>query len=160
MISFLLGILVGALSTAKIKTIDYQVIKSQKKALSIFFNAFAYNYWYLFLIWLFGFISVGFILTYFTIFLKGFSFGTIGFLLLKSQGIPSIGDFIKLTFSDVFILLPILLYLTYKSISKNLDQKSIFQDSLNGYLNNLIVVTIGIVIYAAVITVMNNFIKI
>ncbi len=152
--------MVGSLSTAKIKSIDYQIVKSSKSAFTIFFNAFAYNYWYFFLLWLCGFFGLGFIMTYFITFLKGFSVGTLCFLLLKANGLPSLSDFSKIIFPEMLILIPLFLYLAYQAASNAANQKSIYQSSANTYLNKLIFTTGGIALYAIIITTINNFIKI
>lgn len=160
LIVFLMGFIVGSLSTAKIKSVNYTLTRSTKSALAIFFNAFAYNYWYFFLLWICGFFLFGFILIYIMVFLKGFSVGTICFLLLKTNGLVGIGDFLSIIFPEVLILIPIFLYLSYQAISNTFNQKLIYQNSSNSYINKLIFITCGIAFYAMIITIINNFIRI
>lgn len=160
LIAFVLGIIVGALSTAKIKSVNYTIVKSEKSLLAIFFNAFAYNYWYFFLLWIFGFFLFGFIMIYIMVFLKGFSVGTICFMILKTNGLFGIGDFFEIVFPEILILIPFFIYLAYQSVSNTFNQKLIYQNSSDKYINKLIFITIGIAFYAAIIAIINNFIKI
>lgn len=82
------------------------------------------------------------------------------FTLLKANGIPSILDIVKIIFPELIIIIPLFLYLSYQALSYNLNQKSIYQNMSNNYLNKLLFSTGGIILYAIIIVTCNNFIKI
>lgn len=94
------------------------------------------------------------------VFIKGFSVGTICFILLKANGLFGIGDFFTIIFPEILILIPLYLYLAYQSVNNTFNQKLIYQNSSDKYINKLIFITIGIAFYASIIAIINNFIKI
>lgn len=112
------------------------------------------------MLWVCGLFTFGFVIIYFIIFFKGFTIGTIGLILLKSNGLPSVGDLIKIAFPEIIIIIPLFLYLSYYAINHNFNQKTLYQNIANNYINKLFISTGGIVIYAIIIAICNRFINI
>ncbi len=143
-----IGIIIGVITTNNLKGIDYEIVKSDKSYLEIFLNSFSLNYWYLFIIWFFGLVPIGFIIDYFIVFFKGYILGiTIG-VALKSVSVIGIFMFLKFSFLEILIIIPTLIYLANKSIKNSFVGRRILEKSNENYFNVLVKVTIIIIIFA------------
>ena len=130
-----------------------EVINSNKSFIILFFNYFTYNFWYLFIVWIIGLFPIGFIFNYLIIFIKGIIYGITISIFLKSDGIPSIINIIKIYYQELLFIIPCFIYLSYQSIvfSYGGSHHFNYQDK-DAYLNKLFkvifVVLISCVLYA------------
>lgn len=147
-LTFLFGTLIGGLSIAKITVLDANIIiKDNSSDVVNFLNIFSLNYWPLFLIWILGLLAMGFIITYVIIFGKGYFMGLMWGFLLKTNALFGTIIFIKNALWDLFILVPLTIFISIISIRLSFvktNQKMV----INNYLNFLILITIGCVIYS------------
>lgn len=155
LMTILFGFLIGMLSTNKLAKEYYSVERLDKSYVQIFINAFTLNYWYFFLLWLLGLMAFGFILSYFIIFFKSFMTGVTFGICLKSTGVFGIVHFLKYGVLEIVIILPILLYVGYKSISLSFEGKNKLMKGGN-YFNVILIATILIVVYALLVCIKLN----
>lgn len=102
---------------------------------------------------------MGFIITYLIIFFRGFILGVSFSLLLKANGLTSIGTFLSLSLPEILIIIPTFIYFSYLSVKMSLTggkENSTLKAS--NYLNKLLLITFIIVIYAIIVMLQNNFI--
>lgn len=103
---------------------------------------------------------MGFIICYFIIFFKGFIRGIAFSLLLKANGLASIGTFINITLPEIIIITPLFWLLAYHALATSFNGGRRYNyGNKEKYLNQLIYITIGIIFYAVIITVTNHFIN-
>lgn len=145
---FLVGLVIGFLATAYIDKEEIQLIRSPRNFWQTFVNHFTLNYWYFFLTWMMGLVIFGFILVFFICFLKGFFEGIVLGIFVRSQAFVGIIGFLKMRLWDVILLIPLFLYLCYLA-SENAMQKMEFGDKKISYFNQLVMITIGLVIYCS-----------
>lgn len=158
--TIILGTIIGVVSTSTLKDINYQVTRIDKSYLSVFLNSFSLNYWYFFIIWIFGMIPLGFCVIYFIIFFKSFILGITLGICLKSMALLGVVEFLSFVIVDVLILIPTLIYISNASINYSM----IFNNNLNKnpgqYFNRLIKVTILIIIYAILSSLKMTFLEV
>lgn len=147
LMTIIFGFLIGMLSTNKLSKEYYSVERLDKSYVQIFINAFTLNYWYFFLLWLLGLMPFGFIIAYFIVFFKSFMTGVTLGICLKSTGVFGIIHFFKYGVLEMIIILPILLYVGYKSIALSFEGKNKMTNGIN-YFNVILITTILIIIYA------------
>lgn len=132
-----------------IKTINYQSSTLKPN----FIKVFCANYWYIFLMWLFGFSIIGSLFITLIIFFRGFIFG----ILLKFLITNSLKKLFLILAIEVILFIPSFFTLAYFSLGlswnlmKNLLTNSNQQINTNRYLNIMIIETIIIVIYSLII---------
>lgn len=148
LLTIISGILIGIFSTSTLKDISFELTNTNKNFLTIFLNAFTLNYWYFFIIWIFGMIPLGFLISYFITFFKSFILGITLALCLKTSAIFGAIEFICLIIIDFLILIPSLIYIVNASINYSLIGKKSYQANPNLYFNKLIKITILVIIYA------------
>ena len=147
-ITIISGVLIGVFSTSTLKDINILVSKIDKNYIKVFLNAFSLNYWYFFLIWIFGMIPLGFLITYFITFFRSFILGITLALFLKSSALFGIITFLLFIINDCLVLIPILIYIANASINYSLIGKKSYQTNPNLYFKKLIRITILIILYA------------
>ena len=155
----ILGFLVGILSTNRLEKEVYTITKSTRPFVEIFIHTFTLNYWYFFILWVCGVLPLGFIISYFIGFFKSFMIGvTIG-ICIKSSGLFGIIQYVKFGILEIVILLPILIYASYKSISLSLNGRDqLFQNKEN-YWNVLVKITLGIILFSLLTCLKFNFME-
>jgi hypothetical protein len=116
-----------------------------------FIAVFAANYWYLFLMWLFGFSVVGIFFNSLIIFFRGFLFGALSAILFPA----SLKHLVFLLLLEVLLFLPSFITLSYASLTFSLNLWGNRQQKMNSnfYLNIFLIVTIIIIIYSIIIAV-------
>ncbi|MDI9507707.1 MAG: stage II sporulation protein M [Bacillota bacterium] len=120
-----------------------------------FIPVFCANYWYVFLMWLFGFSVIGLFFNSLIIFFRGFLFGALLAVLIKT----SFKDLAVLTALEIIVFIPAFFTLGYFSLASARKQFynlfAPFTGTLDNkiYLNVMIVVTVVIVIYSLVIVI-------
>lgn len=118
-----------------------------------FISVFCSNYWYIFLLWLFGFSFVGLFFSSIIVFFRGFLFGTMVTILITNNT-NQLG---LLTILEILIFVPTFITLSYYSLSLSWNQLVLmFQNhsktmNLKYYSNLMIIVTILIVFYSIAI---------
>lgn len=141
------GVLTGFFATAYLEKQNVSVSNSTNSMVKIFINSFTINYWYFFLLWLFGLMSFGFVLSYFTIFIKGFMVGVLMGVLTKNGAIYGVGSFVRYAFGDIIILIPSFIYLSYQSVMFSF-KKDLYGNDKGKYLRILLLTTLAIVFYS------------
>lgn len=159
-VTIFIGMIIGVISTSTLKNLDYQIVNSSKSYVKIFLNAFSLNYWYFFVLWIFGMIPLGFCLSYFVTFFKSFMMGVTLAICLKSSALFGIVEFVGYIFLDGLILIPTLIYLATASINFSLIGKSNYQRNPNQYFGKLLKVTIIIIIYAILTSLKMTFLEV
>lgn len=142
----ILGVILGILSTSTINKSDIIFEYNDKNKVMIFINNFCYNYFYLFIIWLLGFINVGIIFTIFITFFKSFIEG-VGFaIIIKTYSLYGVIEFLKLKIFELIFIIPVLIFISYSSISKSINNNNL--NNNQDYIKKLFIMTFVIVIYA------------
>jgi len=122
---------------------------SNKNYFVIFFS----NYWYLFLIWIFGFSIISYFTTSLIVFFRAFIFG----ILLRVLFLSNFNKFMLMVFIELVFAFPLLIFTSYISISlSKINFQSIFHKNLetinyNRYINLMFLITIIVVIYSLII---------
>lgn len=118
-----------------------------------FLKVFCANYWYIFLMWLFGFSIIGSLFITLIIFFRGFIFGLLLRLLIKN----SLKKLFLILTIELILFIPSFFSLAYFSLGlswnllKNLLTNSNQRINTNRYLNIMIIETIVIVVYSLII---------
>lgn len=159
-ITIILGIIIGVISTSTLSNLNYQVVTSDKSYVQVFFNAFSLNYWYFFVLWIFGMVPLGFCISYFITFFKSFMIGITLGICLKSSALFGIIEFISYIFIDGLIIIPSLIYLSAASIKFSLLNKGDFQRNPNLYFSKLLKITFAIITYAILISIKMTFLEV
>lgn len=142
---YLVGFVFGVITNPG----SYKYENSDKNFFIIFFS----NYWYLFLIWIFGLSFLGYIVTTLIIFFRAFIFG----VLVKVLVINNFHNFIILFILELLIFLPTLIVLSFISLRKVKDSLKVIifshSETINfeSYLNLMLIVTGVIAIYSLII---------
>ena len=100
------------------------------------------------IIWLMGFINLGFIISFFIAFFKSFIEGVSIGVIIKSMSLIGIGNLIISKIVDCLFIIPILVYILYKSSSRNLNKNNYFDN----YQKCLYLITLFVVIYSVIKT--------
>ena len=124
------GFLFGILLAFK-NNVDHIVVETNSRFLEKTIFVFAFNFWFIFLIWQFGKTKGIFLVCYFLVFLKCLFFGIVFITNLKGANILS---FLKLFMLDLVLLYPLFgvmlydisLYNFYEQKQLNPDVKIIF----------------------------------
>lgn len=128
---------------------NYNYNSSEKNFSTIFFS----NYWYIFLIWIFGFSIIGFVSTTLIVFFRGFLFGA----LVRILVINNFKTFVLMLFLEVLFIIPVLIITAYISLNLSKENLKIILKtysnniSINKYINLMLVVTVVIVVYSLII---------
>ncbi len=154
-----LGFLIGILATNNLDKENYAIERLDKPYVQIFINAFTLNYWYFFILWLLGLMALGFIFAYFIVFFKSFMTGITFGICLKSMGVFGVVQFAKYGLLELLIILPVLFFTSYKSISLSLEGKNRIGKSGN-YFKVILITTIFIVIYALLVCIKFNTLEV
>lgn len=114
-----------------------------------FISVFASNYWYLFLMWLFGFSVIGLIFNSLIIFFRGFLFGAILSIMFPT----SLKHLVFLLLLEIILFLPAFFILSYVSLtySRHFWGEKCVNPKI--YLNIFLIITIIIIIYSIIIVV-------
>ena len=120
-----------------------------------FFKMFCANYWYLFLMWLFGFSAIGLVFNSFIIFFRGFLLGTLISVLVRL----SFKDMAIILALEIIVFIPVFFMLSYFSL--NVARRQLYNffspipSKINNklYVNIMILVTIAIAIYCVIIVI-------
>ena len=138
-----------------------EIIKSDKSYFKLCFNYFTYNFWYLFVIWILGLFPVGFIFDYFVVLIKGIILGITFSFFLKSDGIPSVIDIVKIYYQEFILIIPSFLYLSYQAIVFSLGGSNKFNyQNKDEYLNKLYKVIFLVLLASVLYALTKNTIKI
>lgn len=159
LMTIIFGFLIGMLATNKLEKAIYDVERLDKSYLQIFINAFTLNYWYFFLLWILGLVVLGFIFSYFIIFFKSFMTGVTFGICLKSSGVFGIFHFLKYGLLEVLVILPLLCYVGYRSISFSLEGKNKMVKG-QSYFKVIFIATILIVIYSLLVCIKFNALEV
>ncbi|MCK9537401.1 MAG: stage II sporulation protein M [Bacilli bacterium] len=122
---------------------------------SNFFKMFCANYWYLFLMWLFGFSAIGLFFNSFIIFFRGFLLGALITVLVRLN----LKETAIMLALEIIVFIPVFFTLSYFSLTAARRQLYNFFSPLPSKLNNkvylniMILVTIAIVIYCLIIVI-------
>lgn len=143
-----LGIVIGIFSTANLNENEIILEYEQNNKVMIFVNSFCKHYFYLFIIWLLGFVNLGFIISFFIGFFKSFIEGVSLGVIIKTINLLGIGYFIKYRILEILVILPVLAYVLYNSVKRNFD-KNINNDQ---YIKTLFLMTLFVVIYSVIKT--------
>lgn len=142
---YFVGVILGVvLVNPKNLTINFE----KKNYFSIFFS----NYWYIFLIWIFGFSIISYITTTFILFFRAFIFG----ILIRTL-ISNFHQFILMIFIELVFALPILIFVSYISLSISKAQFGIITNKYSTpinykkYINLMLIITALVVIYSLII---------
>jgi len=132
-----------------VKTNDYVFNNQTKNYMKIFLS----NYWYLFVIWLFGFSFLGYIVTSSIVFFRALVFG----ILVKLLIVSNFGLFIILLLLEILIFFPTLIFLAYISLSLSKENFKIYIGgfsntfNLSKYINLMLVITVICALYSLLI---------
>ncbi len=143
---YLVGIIFGIIF---VKTNDYVFNNQAKNYMKIFLS----NYWYLFVIWLFGFSFLGYIVTSSIVFFRALVFG----ILVKLLIVSNFGLFIILLLLEILIFFPTLIFLAYISLSLSKENFKIYIGgfsntfNLSKYINLMLVITVICALYSLLI---------
>lgn len=143
---YLVGIIFGIIF---VKTNDYVFNNQTKNYMKIFLS----NYWYLFVIWLFGFSFLGYIVTSSIVFFRALVFG----ILVKLLIVSNFGLFIILLLLEILIFFPTLIFLAYISLSLSKENFKIYIGgfsntfNLSKYINLMLVITVICALYSLLI---------
>lgn len=143
---YLVGIIFGIIF---VKTNDYVFNNQAKNYMKIFLS----NYWYLFVIWLFGFSFLGYIVTSSIVFFRALVFG----ILIKLLIVSNFGLFIILLLLEILIFFPTLIFLAYISLSLSKENFKIYIGgfsntfNLSKYINLMLVITVICALYSLLI---------
>lgn len=143
---YLVGIIFGIIF---VKTNDYVFNNQAKNYMKIFLS----NYWYLFVIWLFGFSFLGYIVTSSIVFFRALVFG----ILVKLLIVSNFGLFIILLLLEILIFFPTLIFLAYVSLSLSKENFKIYIGgfsntfNLSKYINLMLVITVICALYSLLI---------
>jgi len=143
---YLVGLIFGIIL---IKPSNVNYINSEKNFFTIFFS----NYWYVFVIWLFGFSIIGLFTTTLIVFFRAFIFGG----LLKVLAVNNFQQFALMLFIELVFAMPLLIIVSFISLNmSSVNIKiSIYGNhdtiNFNKYINLMIIITILIVIYSFII---------
>lgn len=159
-VTIFIGIMIGIVSTSTLKDLDYSIVNSEKNYVRVFLNSFSLNYWYFFIIWIFGMIPLGFCVSYFITFFKSFMIGITMAICIKSSALFGIVEFITFLCTDIIIIIPLLIYISSASINFSLMGRRIYQNNPNLYFSKLIKVTIIIIIYAILTSLKMTFLEV
>lgn len=153
-ITCFVGIIIGIVIGGRFNKINYGIENSEKTFFTVFFNNFTYNFWYFFLIWVIGFIPIGFIFDLLILLIKSIIIGISSTLILKADGITVIFTLIKLYLPELLIIFPSFIYLCYKSIIySSIDYK--FSNSQNNYFNIILILSFCLIL-ASILTALNK----
>ena len=128
---------------------SYSTSSENKNFFSIFFS----NYWYIFLIWLFGFSIIGYLISSMIVFVRGFIFG----ILIRILIVNNFSIFMVIFVLELLLALPVLIVIAYVSLNYSKDNfKILFNNysnsvNINKYINLMLIATIIIVVYSLLI---------
>lgn len=142
----ILGVILGILSTATINKSDIVFEYNDKNKVMIFINNFCFNYFYLFIIWLLGFIKIGFAFTVFITFFKSFIEGVSFAIIIKTYSLYGAFEFFKLKILEIVFIMPVLIFISYQSINKSFNDHNL--DNNQEYIKKLLIMTFIVVVYA------------
>ncbi|HHZ18378.1 MAG TPA: hypothetical protein GX390_03730 [Acholeplasmataceae bacterium] len=120
-----------------------------------FIPVFFANYWYIFLMWIFGFSAIGLFFNSLIVFFRGFLFGALLTVLVKT----GFRDLLVMTALELIIFIPAFFTLGYCSLASarrqfyNMFASIPLNAGGRGYLNVMIAVTVLIALYALVIVI-------
>lgn len=145
----LFGFFIGIFSTNTLAKLEITIDTDKTKSyFEIFLNAFTTNYWYFFVIWFLGMIPFSFIFSLFITFFKSFITGVTCGVFLKNSAVIGVFKFLSFSILEIFIIIPIIIYLTTKSITYSFNKFNPIALNNESYFNVLFKVTIFTIIYA------------
>lgn len=109
-----------------------------------FFKVFCLNYVYIFFIWLLGFSIIGLIFDNLIVSFRAFLFG----MLLSNLKTLSIKQILLYILLDVTMMFPVIIYLSYLSISSSISIIKRNSTNRNKYVTALLISVVVIAIYA------------
>ena len=115
-------------------------------------QTFSLNYWYVFLIWLFGMSIIGYALNIFIIYFRGFIYGLLIIFLIKIN----FSYLLLVSLVEIVIFIPVFFVLSYQSIMLSYSRSSNNRITINGYNKLLLVVTIVIFIYSILLEIIGG----
>lgn len=137
---YLVGLVFGIIMLARVRL----TLNPGEK----FIKVFTANYWYLFLMWIFGFSILGLFFNTMIIFFRGFLFGACLSLLFFS----SFKYLVFLTVLEFLLFIPVFFTLAYFSLTfSRYSSTSSFNLNRRYYLGVFLIVTIIIIIYSVII---------
>ncbi len=137
---YLVGLVFGIIMLARVRL----TLNPGEK----FIKVFTANYWYLFLMWIFGFSILGLFFNTMIIFFRGFLFGACLSLLFFS----SFKYLVFLTVLEFLLFIPVFFTLAYFSLTfSRYSSTSSFHFNRRYYLGVFLIVTIIIIIYSVII---------
>lgn len=142
---YFIGLIFGIILIKSKYLINY----THKNFLTIFFS----NFWYIFLIWIFGFTMISHFFTTIIVFFRGFLFG----FLIKILLFDNFKRLLYLLLLEIVIAIPILFIVAYISILISNQQFKIliknYSNTINynKYINFMFVVIIGILVYSLLV---------
>lgn len=143
------GFFIGIFSTNTLSKLEISIENNLTKSyFEIFLNAFTTNYWYLFIIWFLGLIPFSFIISLFITFFKSFITGVTLGVFLKNSAVVGIFKFLSFSILEILIIIPLIIYLTTKSIAYSLNKFNPITLNNESYFNVLFKTTIFTIIYA------------
>lgn len=143
---YIMGLIFGILL---INPGTYNLNNPDKNYFVIFFS----NYWYIFLIWIFGFTFLGFLVDTIIVFFRAFVFGILVRMLITND----FSSFLIMFLLELFIFFPVLIFISYVSLMMSKENlKIIFNNytntiNINKYINLMLIVTVIIAIYSLII---------
>lgn len=128
-----------------------------KQPIKVFFNIFCLHYWYIFIIWLMGLCSIGFLIDVLITFFRGLIFGVLIATLIKT----SFKLFIIMIILEGVIFLPAFIYLLYLSFILSLsnflnlfsNKRIYLQFDMKNYINSMLFITTILAIYSIILTI-------
>lgn len=127
------------------------------QAVKVFFNIFCMHYWYIFIIWLMGLCTIGFLVDILIAFFRGLIFGALLSALVKH----SFKYFLVMIIIEGIIFVPVFMYLLYLSISLSLSsflntffqKRILLQYDMKNYINSMFFITTVLAIYSIILTI-------
>lgn len=122
-----------------------------------FLSVFCTNYWYFFLIWIFGYSVIGLFFTSLIVFFRGFLFGALMALLIGYD----FGRAGLMILTELFLMIPVLFLLSYVSLAFSYSQLlALFQGWQPGvslkFYNNVMLLTSAVVLIYSIIIAANG----
>ena len=115
----------------------FSLLNKDKNYFIIFFS----NYWYIFLIWIFGFTFLGYIVDSLIVFFRAFVFG----ILIRALILNEFRSFIILFVLEILIFFPTLMLISYSSLMMSKENlKMTFRNhssyyNINKYINLMLI---------------------
>lgn len=143
---YLIGLLFGVFM---IKSQSINLENQNKNFYLILFS----NYWYIFLIWIFGFSILGFITTTIIVFTRALIFG----IMIRGLIIISFKSFLILLILEIIFIFPIIIIISYYSLKMSIENLKLTvtgyssNNYLNKYLNLMLIATVIMIIYSLIV---------